>query len=195
MSYITFFDTETTGLPKRRNSNALESSDNWPNIVSVAWAVYEHNGSLVKKSYSLIKPDGWTIPEDSIRIHGITEDKAYVEGRNLEEVLLELKADLQASDTVVAHNMEFDKNVLFHSYKWHLKQNPWHLWPEKEICTMVRAEPELKLPSRYPSSSKPYKSPTLTELYKATFDKEPTGQHNSMKDVEIMCEVYWHRWP
>ena len=86
-SYITFFDTETTGLPKRRNSNALESDDNWPEIVSVAWAVYERDGTLVKKCYSLIKPDGWTIPEDSIKIHGITEEKAHAEGRDLRDVL------------------------------------------------------------------------------------------------------------
>ena len=195
MPYITFFDTETTGLPKNRNSNALETNDNWPNIVSVAWAVYEHNGTLVKKYYSLVKPDDWTIPEDSIHIHGITEEKAHAEGLPLKDVLLELKADLQASDTVVAHNLEFDKNVLFHSYKWHLKQKPWHLWPKTEFCTMIHGEAKAKIPSKYPSSKRPYKSPTLTELYKAAFDgKEPTGQHNSLKDVEIMCEVYWKLW-
>lgn len=195
MPYLTFFDTETTGLPKRRNSNALESHDNWPDIVSVAWAVYDPNGKLVKKCYSIIKPDGWTIPADSIKIHGITEEKAHAEGRPLRDVLFELKADLEKSDRVIAHNIEFDKNVLFHAYKWRLNQNPWHVWPEWEICTMIKGEPEAKIPSKFPTSNRPYKSPTLTELYKATFNKEPTGQHNSMKDVEIMCEIYWARWP
>jgi DNA polymerase III epsilon subunit-like protein len=91
MPYIIFFDTETTGLPKNRNSNALESKDNWPDIVSVAWAVYEHNGTLVKKGYSIVKPDGWIIEQGSINVHGITEEKAYAEGRDLYEVLSELK--------------------------------------------------------------------------------------------------------
>jgi hypothetical protein len=87
--------------------------------------------------------------------------------------------------------MAFDKNVLFHGYKWHLNQNPWHLWPEWEICTMIKGEPFAKVPSKFPTSNRPYKPPSLTDLYKATFDgKEPTGQHNSMRDVEIMCEVY-----
>lgn len=196
MPYILFFDTETTGLPKNRNSNALESKENWPDIVSVAWAVYEHNGSLVKKSYSIVKPDGWVIEQGAINVHGITEEKAHAEGRPLRDVLSELKADLEKSDTVVAHNIEFDKNVLFHAYKWRLNQNPWHLWPETEFCTMTHGEPEAKIPSKYPSSKRPYKPPTLTELYKVAFDgKEPTGQHNSMKDVEIMCDVYWKLWP
>lgn len=196
MLYYTFVDTETTGLPKRRNSNALETPDNWPNIVSVAWAVYTSNGTLVKSSYSLVKPEGWVIEPDSIRIHGITEEIANAEGHPLRDVLFELKADLEKSEVVVAHNMEFDKNVLFHSYKWHLNQNPWHLWPGLEICTMNKGEPEVKLPSRYPTTNRPYKPPTLTELYKATFpDREPVGQHNSKKDVEMLCEIYWARWP
>lgn len=196
MPYITFFDTETTGLPKRRNSNALESHDNWPDIVSIAWAVYEQNGTLVKKCYSIVKPEDWVIPDDSIRIHGITNEKAHAEGRPLRDVLFELKADLEKSEAVVAHNIEFDKNVLFHAYKWRLNQNPWHVWPEWEICTMIKGEQFAKIPSKFPTSNRLYKPPTLTELYKAAFDgKEPTGQHNSLKDVEIMCEVYWKVWP
>jgi hypothetical protein len=195
MPYIIFFDTETTGLPKRRNSNALESPDNWPEIVSIAWAVYEHDGTLVKKCYSIVKPEGWIIPDVVIKIHGITNEKAHAEGRALSDVLGELKADLEKSDRIVAHNIEFDKNVLFHAYKWHLNQNPWHIWPEWEICTMGKGEPETKIPRKFPTSNRPYKPPSLTELYKDTFGgREPTGQHNSLKDVEIMCEIYWARW-
>jgi DNA polymerase III epsilon subunit-like protein len=196
MSYITFFDTETTGLPKRRNSNALESSDNWPEIVSIAWAVYEQDGTLVKKCYSIVKPEGWIIPDVVIKIHGITNEKAHTEGRALSDVLGELKADLEKSDRVVAHNIEFDKNVLFHAYKWHLNQNPLHIWPKCEICTMAKGVSETKIPSKFPTSNSPYKPPSLTELYKDTFDgREPTGQHNSLKDVEIISEIYWARWP
>jgi len=194
MRYLTFLDTETTGLPKRRNSNALESDDNWPDIVSVAWSVYEKNGTLVKSSYSIIQPEAWKIPEDSIKIHGITQEKALAEGRPLREVLDELKVDLQTSEYVVCHNIEFDKNVLFHAYKWRLHQNPWHIWPSWEICTMIKGEPEVKIPSKYPTTNRPYKPPTLTELYRATFGEDPTGQHNSQKDVEILCEIYWKRW-
>lgn len=191
MSRLVFLDTETTGLPKSRNSNGLEIKGNWPDIVSVAWAVYE-NKTLVKSRYSVIKPEGWTIPADSIRIHGITEEEAS-KGSSLHDILTELGKDLEDS-TVVAHNMEFDKNVLLAAYKWRLGINPWTLWPKTEICTMVRSTSELKLPSRF-KDSKQFKPPTLTELYKATFGKEPVGQHNSQKDVEILCEIYWSRWP
>jgi hypothetical protein len=192
---ILFVDTETTGLPKFRNSNALESPDNWPDIVSVSWAVYEGDRRLFIK-YAVIKPLDWTIPEDSTRIHGITMDYANDKGENLQDVLEELREDFSKCSTVVAHNLEFDKNVLFNAYKWRLKFNPWHFWPQNEFCTMIRGEPEAKLPSKYPTSNRPYKPPTLKELYKATFGREPEGGlHNSQRDVEVLCEIYWKRWP
>ena len=189
---IVFLDTETTGLPRFREISAESMANNWPDIVSLAWSVYTKGGVLLKSKYSIIRPDGWTIPADSTKIHGITNEQAYTEGKDLGQVMDEFTMDLQTCDTVVAHNMEFDKNVLFNAYKWRLKTTP--SWP-REICTMLKSEPELKLPRKYPSAYRPYKSPSLTELYKATFGKEPTGQHNSQKDVEILCEVYWKRWP
>jgi len=192
---IIFFDTETTGLPKNRNSNGLESKDNWPDIVSICWAVYEGPVKQFIK-YALIKPDGWDIPADSIKIHGITYDYAIENGRDLEEVLSEFSKDLATCDVVVAHNIEFDKNVVFSAYKWRLKTNPWPFWPKEEICTMNRAESEIKIPSKYPKPGKLYKPPSLIELYVNTFKKEPEGGlHNSQRDVEVMCEIFWARWP
>lgn len=195
MGQVLFLDTETTGLPKFKKVSAVNSPGNWPDIVSVAWAVYEKDGTHVYSRYSIIKPNGWLIPTESTKIHGITLQFAEENGRPLETVLKELESDLKTVDTVVAHNMEFDKNVIFNAYKWRLKLDPFHIWPDQEICTMMNGELELKIPNTYAPSHKLYKSPSLTELYVATFNKEPTGQHNSQKDVEILCEIYWNRWP
>ena len=194
MPYLIFIDTETTGLPVHRKVNALSGPDNWPDIVSVAWSLYE-NDRLVKSRYSLIKPDGWGIPQSSINIHGITETIALEQGSSLREVLMELKVDIEKSEAVVAHNLDFDKNVLFNAYRWRLDLNPWLIWPAWDICTMNRAEPELMLPSKYPTTNRPYKPPTLSELYLATFGRKPEGIHNSERDVEILCQIYWARWP
>lgn len=194
MPYLIFIDTETTGLPIQRKVNALSGPDNWPDIVSVAWSLYEGD-RLVKSKYYVIKPDGWGIPQSSINIHGITETIALEQGSDLREVLMELKDDIEKSEAVVAHNLDFDKNVLFNAYKWRLDLNPWLIWPAWDICTMHRGEPELMLPSKYPTTNRPYKPPTLSELYLATFGKKPDGIHNSERDVEILCEIYWARWP
>jgi DNA polymerase III epsilon subunit-like protein len=188
---ILFLDTETTGLPKKRSS-ALEERGVWPDIVSIAWAVYE-DGVLCKKEYSVVQPDSWTIPADSIRIHGITMELAR-QGRPLAEMLGLLAEDLATVDTVVAHNLEFDKNVIYNAYKWRLGLDPRPLWPPAEICTMRKSEAELKLPSSFPRPGR-FKPPSLKELYVATFNTEPAEQHNSLKDVELLCEIYWSRWP
>ena len=183
-----FLDTETTGLPLVRNVPALDKKGIWPDIVSIAWSIYD-GPDLCKKAYSVIRPDGWKIPADSIKIHGITMEDA-ADGEPLLDVLSELKTDLEGADMVVAHNMEFDKNVILNAYKWRLGLEV--TWP-KDFCTMNRSMNEMKIPSKWPKYG-PYKSPNLTELYKDTFNTEPSGQHNSQKDVELLCEIYWKRW-
>jgi len=193
MSKILFFDTETTGLPKIRKDNALAGPDNWPDIVSIAWIIFE-NGQRKPTKYYVIKPDGWTIEAESIKIHGITMDYAYEHGRNLADVLLELREDFKGCETVVAHNIEFDKNVLFNAYKWRLNLNPWHIWPSSEFCSMIQSEKELKISYKYATSYRVYKSPTLTELYEATLSRKPVGLHNSKADVEALMDIYEKRW-
>jgi len=190
-----FIDTETTGLPKNRYSNAMQGPDNWPDIVSIAWKVYDGTKCIKMEIYE-IKPMGWTISEESTRIHGITNEYAQRYGKNLHAILLLLKKDLETCQSVVAHNLEFDKNVIFNAYKWRLDLNPWLFWPRDEICTMNRAEPELKIPSKYPKEYRPYKSPSLAELYQATFhDTLPSGlQHRADFDVGILTDIYWKRW-
>ena len=192
MGRLLFLDTETTGLPKERNKNGLQEPNNWPDIVSVAWSVYE--GTELKKTmYSIIKPDGWVIPEESTKIHTITTEYALEHGRPLKDVLEELKSDLASVHTFVAHNVQFDKNVLLSAYAWRLKTNPWAFWPVNDVCTMIRSEGELKLPSKFRDSMK-YKSPTLKELYYDTFHEELVNAHSSKDDMEAVVEIYFERW-
>ena len=189
---IMFIDTETTGLPKLRNVSALARKNIWPDIVSIAWMIYE-KGQHIETKYHLVKPNGWLIAADSIRIHGITMEYASNNGVTLESAMSDLQADLGTVGKVVAHNMEFDKNVIFNAYKWRLDTNPLEFWPKTQICTMLKSENELKLPSTF-ARSKRFKSPSLKELYTDTFKKEPVGMHNSKKDAEILAEIYWARW-
>ncbi len=42
MTKVIIFDTETTGLPKKRNQNALHEPNCWPDIVSVSWSVFSN---------------------------------------------------------------------------------------------------------------------------------------------------------
>jgi len=196
MTLTLFFDTETTGLPKYKHVDALLYSENWPNLVSICWMVFNSN-ICIKKEYYYIQPKGWIIPQESIKIHGVTQEIAMQKGRPLEEVLHKFQQDIQSCDQIIAHNLHFDKNVVFHAYFWNLKIDPKLFWKsKKEICTVLKSKDELKIPSKYPKQDDLYKYPTLNELYKDTFQIESPGNaHDACRDVEVLQEIVMKRWP
>ena len=65
------FDTETTGLPQNFNA-PLSDSDNWPRMVQIAWQLHDENGELIENQDYIIKPEGYDIPFNATRIHGIS---------------------------------------------------------------------------------------------------------------------------
>ena len=50
---VVYFDTETTGLPKTRES-ATRGPDNWPHLVSIAWIIDDDGEKIDKLNYELI---------------------------------------------------------------------------------------------------------------------------------------------
>ena len=111
------FDTETTGLPKSR-APATDKPDNWPHLVSISWVILQNNLIIKQRNY-IIKPENWVIPDDSIRIHGITNELAHTRGHSLLKVMTEFMGE--NCDVIVAHNMDFDYNVIMNDIKWDLE--------------------------------------------------------------------------
>ena len=99
------FDTETTGLPKRWDA-PLNDLDNWPRCVQVAWQIHDNKGELVSQKSFLIKPDGFSIPYESEKVHGISTALADKQGASLQQVLDEFyNAVIQ---------VEFWLDIIFH---------------------------------------------------------------------------------
>ncbi len=67
------FDTETTGLP---NYKAPVNNDSQPYIVQLAAILVDDEGDTVSEMSVIIKPNGWTIPEEVAKIHGIDDRRA-----------------------------------------------------------------------------------------------------------------------
>jgi DNA polymerase III epsilon subunit-like protein len=176
---VLYFDTETTGLPKTKEP-ANKRPDNWPHIVSIAWIV-DDNGVKHEK-YFVVKPR-WVITEDSIKVHNITQDIAEKTGNDLEFVINEFLNE--KPDVIVAHNMNYDLNVLMNAIIWDCKMS-YPIFP-KLICSMTLGTNICKLPVVY--SKTKYKSPKLKELYEYIFKKPaPENLHNSLVDVKILVE-------
>jgi DNA polymerase III epsilon subunit-like protein len=181
---ILIFDTETTGLPKSRKASQ-EEPNNWPHIVSISWVILDSKTNKVQKERSyIIKPMNWEIPEESIRIHGITTEKANQVGESLATVLGEFLAE--EYDALVAHNMEFDYNVLDNAIRWDLEMVFTHLKKPK-FCTMELSRNICNLRTLF---GKP-KVPKLKELYEFAFGKAPdeTQLHNSLYDTMILVKI------
>ena len=78
------FDTETTGLPKSWNAPVTDT-DNWPRCVQIAWQLHDEMGNLLEHDNFLMRPEGFNIPYDSERIHGISTNLAMEQGIPLEQ--------------------------------------------------------------------------------------------------------------
>ena len=81
------FDTETTGLPKNFRA-PITDTDNWPRCIQIAWQLHDELGNCIEHEDYLIKPEGFNIPYDAEKIHGISTELAEQDGIPLIEVLL-----------------------------------------------------------------------------------------------------------
>ena len=181
---LLIFDTETTGLPRSRVPSHVEPN-NWPHIVSISWVILNTDANHIEKQKSyIVKPLNWVIPDDSIKIHGITQEKAKNEGHELAKVIGEFLAENY--DVLVAHNLEFDLNVLYNAIQWDLEL-PFKTLKKQMFCTMELSRDICKLKGNFTS----YKSPKLSELYEYAFKRQPEKEslHNSLYDVLILTEV------
>ena len=177
---VLLFDTETTGLPKSRE-DAHKLPNNWPHLVSIAWILME-NDKILESEYHIVKPE-WVIPADSIKIHGITQEMALKDGKPLLEVIRKFQS--VEHDILVAHNLNFDKNVLLNAILWDLKLE----FPifKKTFCTMEAARYICRIPF---ANGRGYKSPKLVELYEKILQKKPSGAlHNALYDVQLLAEI------
>ena len=64
------FDTETTGLPQDFKKS-YQDLDNWSTArcVQLSWQLHNRLGELIDSGNDIIKPDGFDIPQASIKIH------------------------------------------------------------------------------------------------------------------------------
>jgi DNA polymerase III epsilon subunit-like protein len=183
---VLIFDTETTGLPVDWKIPAQRQPHNWPHVVSIAWMVLDSETNKIEsqKSY-IIKPIGWTIPEDSTAIHGIRHSFAESYGAPLGEVIREFFET--ECDMYVAHNMNFDENVIMNAVYWDLNGDVYRFQSPTK-CSMKLSTTMCRIPFKSGGGIKP---PKLSELYEHVFRRKPvlSRLHGSFYDAKILTEI------
>ena len=179
------FDTETTGLPNNFNA-PVSDSNNWPRMVQIAWQLHDENGHLLENQDYIIKPDGFDIPFNASRIHGITTKLANEEGRDLTEVLLEFNEVLKKAQFGVGQNVEFDYKIVGAEFFRLQIENTLDSMPQAD--TMIFGTEFTAIPS---GKEGKYKSPKLEEIYQKLYGHKFEEAHNAAADVNATAQVFF----
>ena len=179
------FDTETTGLPKRWDAPVTDT-DNWPRCIQIAWQLHDEMGNVIEHQDYLVQPDGFTIPFDAEKIHGISTELAQKEGVPLAKVAEKFAKALSKTKFVVGQNVGFDLNIMgaeFHRLEMH---NPLPQLPVLDTCTETTAQ-LCQIPG---GRGGKFKLPTLTELHEFLFNEPFAEAHNATADVEATTRCF-----
>ena len=188
-----FIDTETTGLPPRGVKVTESNYESWAvcRVVQVAWEVRDAKGTILSMFNSIVKPQGFLIPNEVVRIHGISNEIANTTGKPIEDVLQSLMTVIgrYKVTTVVAHNIVFDDNALTaEMYRAGMKDDVINWRGLHRFCTMK-------------SATRPGERwPKLAVLYERLCGPltEAVGSgrlHDASVDVRLCAEVYFKLAP
>lgn len=177
------FDTETTGLP-RDYSAPITDFDNWPRLVQLAWQLHDHTGKLMSSGNYIVKPEGFTIPFNSEKIHGISTKRAQKEGHDLEFVLQEFRKDMDRAYFLIGHNVSFDESVMGAEFL------------RKKIASSILDKPKIDTKDEsteyvgIPNGRGGFKWPTLGELHHKIFNAGFEDAHDAAADVEATTRAF-----
>lgn len=178
-----FFDTETTGLPRNWKAPVTDLN-NWPRLVQLAYLFYDTKGNKISGGDFIIKPDGFTIPTDASRIHGISTERAILEGKPILTVLQNFQSLINQSEYLVAHNMSFDEKIVGAEFLRNRMQDSTST--KRKICTMQSTTNFCAINGPYG-----YKWPKLSELHYKLFRSGFEEAHNAAVDINATAKCFW----
>ncbi len=168
---ILFFDTETTGLV-RPQAVGIELQ---PRVIEFCGILLNNNFVEICSETLLIDPQEEITPETE-RITGISakdiQDKPHFGDVGVFEVIASL---VSRAETVVAHNLAFDIQVLDIEFERLGKELDW---PRERVCTVEATEHLLGMRL------------SLSALHQKLFSAKPTKAHRAKDDVEALVRCY-----
>ena len=188
------FDTETTGLPSR--GARLPRVEMYPYIVQFSWLVFDDATMRITNiNNHLIKlPDGMTIPQESINIHGVTNEAMQQSGEDIKLILEMFNQSVKESQIIIAHNIKFDDEIVQCECIRNNVSNIMTAYPAKiKYCTMKYGKNITKIerPSKFNPGEMYFKPPKLFELHKHYFNTVPNNLHNSLVDVFVCFRCFY----
>tara|TARA_R110002126_G_scaffold91238_4_gene217299 strand:- start:1911 stop:6140 length:4230 start_codon:yes stop_codon:yes gene_type:complete len=164
----------------------MSDLDNWPRLVQLAWQLHDEKGKLISNNNYIVKPEGFTIPYNSEKIHGISTQRALKEGHDLKKVLEIFEEDLKKTTFLVGHNIGFDISIvgaeLLRTERPIVDLEKQAL-DTKDISTEFCAIPGGK--------GGKFKWPTLFELHQKLFGEGFGDAHDAAYDVDATAKCFF----
>lgn len=194
MKTILVYDTETTGLPVWGKPSEDECQ---PRITQLAAELCNvETGEVLAGMSFLIRPEGWTIPDDLAELTGITTEKANAYGVHIEVVLRLFLKMWSKANIRVAHNESFDMRMvrieIMRNQEFREFADDWKMAPAFCTCTsstkIVNCPPTAKMVAAGRNNPKP---PNLSEAYKYFTGMDLVGAHNAANDIMACKAIYF----
>ena len=178
-------DVETTGLPKKPTEYKLycyKELDKYENsrIIQISWLVSsgiysEETDELMIQDY-IVKPDNF--PVRKTEYHKITKEIANEKGKQIVEIFEQLSYDLKKVDYIVAHNLEFDYNMICSElYRYKLYDIINEIDKLIKIDTMKIRKHRISLSNLY------------AYLFSSTFDNKHNSKYDVLATSKILKEI------
>ncbi len=179
MKTITFYDTETSGLPEWSKPSGDPCQ---PHIIQLAAVLCEEETGKILDSIDLIiKPNGWEISKETFAIHGISNEHAEKVGVS-EALAVEMLHQLCGDGDRAAYNKTFDQRIIRIASKRFLDEKPIERWAIKE---------DHHDPMRMVQKVYGGKAMKLADAYKLVTGKELENAHSAMADTLAAKDIYY----
>ena len=189
------FDTETTGVPLW---NEPSEHPGQPHLVELAAILLDTDTREEIRDISrIVLPDGWTIPDETAAIHGITTERAILDGHPEPLVVGNWMALAEDADEITSFGISFDMRIMriamLRSGKDKTYCDAWAL-ERRASCVMRRCTPVCKLPptdKMMASGRKTFKTPNLSEACEAMMGRKLEGAHSAMVDARATVDLWF----
>jgi len=188
-----FFDTETSDMVKW-SLDEKEPSQPWliqlGAILSTDNLILgELNAMIDCIDLAMRRQEKFYIASGAADAHGIVEEMIRDYGLPGRHVMLTFLNMLKKADTVVCHNVDFDKKMLkVMCVKMGLNVDMFGPIDKKEwICTMKTSTDICRLPGKFGK----FKWPKLQELHCHLFGVGFTGAHDAMEDIRATRRCFY----
>ena len=185
--YNFIYDVETTGLPirinRRLNYNNLDSFNNC-RLISISWIITDNINDIIEKGTYYIKPDNFEVSQESINIHGLTNEFLEENGESIHNIIDLIKnifTEKYEIIKIVSHNIDFDINVLKSELvRYNYSDLLIKINDIATYCTMLKSQSVMRV----------NKWPKLSEAYRYFYDEDITNAHQAEYDTLYCYKIF-----